>query len=180
MYIPKRYGEQERSLPFRAYTFPVRPHTLVPMVINEIRRANTRALLASECQNSPAEFGRRIDRPDTQVNHLIGPNPTKNIGHKLARLIEMTFGKPHGWLDVQHQTELSPEALQIGRSYATLPPFRQQVVRELLASWNDAPPPEAALEHKDSRVETGGVSDGVGKGAIRRGSRAPRELSEPE
>jgi len=180
MYIPKRYIEQASGLPFGAYTFSVLINTLSPMVIDEIRRENARSLLESECQNSAAEFGRRIDRSDAQVNHLVGPNPSKKIGHKLARLIESTFSKPRGWLDARHQADLSPEALQIGRSYATLPPIRQQVVRELLASWNDAPAPKAELTRKASRGETGGVSDDVAKGAIRRGGRAPRELSEPE
>jgi hypothetical protein len=72
------------------------------MVASEIRRENARALLRSECDGVPAEFGRRIERADTQVNHLIGPNPVKNIGTKLARVIEKAFGRPVGWLDVRH------------------------------------------------------------------------------
>lgn len=76
------------------------------MVTSEIRLRNARALLNTECGGMPAEFGKRIERADTQVNHLVGPNPTKNIGPKLARLIERAFGRPTGWLDARHDTDL--------------------------------------------------------------------------
>jgi len=69
--------------------------------VKEIRLENARAL----ANEGPAEFARRIDSSTQQVNQVIGPAPTRNIGDKLARRIETAFGRPEGWLDVQHDSE---------------------------------------------------------------------------
>jgi hypothetical protein len=37
-----------------------------------------------------------------RASHLVGRNPSRNIGHKMARRIERAFGKPEGWLDADH------------------------------------------------------------------------------
>ena len=37
-----------------------------------------------------------------RASHLVGQNPSRNIGHKTARRIERAFGKPEGWLDADH------------------------------------------------------------------------------
>jgi phage repressor protein C with HTH and peptisase S24 domain len=66
--------------------------------VKEIRLENAR-LLATE---GPAEFARRIESSTQQVNQVMGPAPTRNIGDKLARRIEAAFGHPEGWLDVEH------------------------------------------------------------------------------
>jgi phage repressor protein C with HTH and peptisase S24 domain len=57
--------------------------------------------LASQA-GSPAEFGRKTGMSDSQVSQLIGENPTKNIGNKIARRIEEAFDKNAGWLDAVH------------------------------------------------------------------------------
>jgi plasmid maintenance system antidote protein VapI len=69
--------------------------------VKEIRLENARSL-ATE---GPAEFARQIESSTQQVNQVIGPSPSRNIGDKLARRIESAFGKPEGWLDVQHNAE---------------------------------------------------------------------------
>jgi phage repressor protein C with HTH and peptisase S24 domain len=69
--------------------------------VKEIRLENARSLMT----DGPAEFARRIDSSTQQVNQVIGPAPTRNIGDKLARRIETAFGRPEGWLDVQHGLE---------------------------------------------------------------------------
>lgn len=43
----------------------------------------------------------RLRKAQAQVSHFGGENPTKNIGHKVAREIEAAFGLPHGWLDTE-------------------------------------------------------------------------------
>ena len=96
---------QENLLPFRTYTETVSLSNLAVMVSHEIRRENARALMDDECGGVLAEFARRIKRSDTQANHLIGPNPFKNIGGKLARHIESSFKKSTGWLDARHDTD---------------------------------------------------------------------------
>lgn len=85
------------------------------MISSEIRRANARTLLASECGGTPTVFAERLGKALSQVNHIIGPNPTKNIGTKLAREIETVFGMPRGWLDADHSQGLSDDALLAGQ-----------------------------------------------------------------
>lgn len=70
------------------------------MKIDEIRRNNARLLAKSF--NNDAEFAAKIERSATQVSRLIGKNPTKNIGTRIARDIEKAFGKHEGWMDTPH------------------------------------------------------------------------------
>lgn len=71
--------------------------------VKEIRLENARALAT----DGPAEFARAIDSTTQQVNQFMGPNPTRNIGNTIARRIEEAFGKPVGWLDVEHAEQIS-------------------------------------------------------------------------
>jgi len=87
--------------------------------VKEIRLENARAL----AHEGPAEFARRIDSSTQQVNQFMGPSPTRNIGDKLARRIEAAFGKPEGWLDVEHIT---------GSTDASISGTRSAVLEKLL------------------------------------------------
>lgn len=73
--------------------------------IYDIREYNTQLL--SEYCGSMAAFSERIGRAQTQVSRLIGKNPTRNIGDKLARHIEACFCLPDYWLDRQHHHDLA-------------------------------------------------------------------------
>lgn len=66
----------------------------------EIRRENAR-LLAHEV-GQPADLARRLGMSDSQMGQLIGRNPVRNIGPRMARRLEEACGKPEGWLDVEH------------------------------------------------------------------------------
>lgn len=66
----------------------------------EIRRENARRLAAEI--GSPADLARRLEMSDSQMGQLIGRNPIRNIGPKIARRIEEVCGRPTGWLDVDH------------------------------------------------------------------------------
>jgi hypothetical protein len=48
------------------------------------------------------ELGRYLKKPQSQMSHLIGINPSKNIGDRLASQVEQAFNKPPGWLDKLH------------------------------------------------------------------------------
>lgn len=72
--------------------------------IYDIRRLNAH-LLCEYC-GSMAEFSERIQRAQTQVSRLIGKNPTRNVGEKLARHIEQCFCLPQHWLDHLHHRDL--------------------------------------------------------------------------
>lgn len=74
----------------------------------EIRRENARRLAAEI--GSPADLARRLEMSDSQMGQLIGRNPVRNIGPKIARRIEEVCGRPTGWLDVDHG-DVTPTSL---------------------------------------------------------------------
>ena len=45
------------------------------------------------------ELGKRLKKPQSQISHLIGIRPSKNVGDRIAAQIEHVFHKPPGWLD---------------------------------------------------------------------------------
>lgn len=67
------------------------------MDIKTVRRMNAR-LLAGEI-GSISGLANYLGKTQGQISALIGSNPTKNIGDRLAREIEAAFEKPVGWLD---------------------------------------------------------------------------------
>lgn len=75
--------------------------------INDIRLTNARDLASTYC-TSLAKFADRVDRAPTQISRIMGKNPTKNIGDKMARHIEKSFNKESGWLDQIHTANTQP------------------------------------------------------------------------
>lgn len=47
-------------------------------------------------------FGNMIERSQAQASSIVGDNPSKGIGSKMARHIESAFDLPAGWLDLPH------------------------------------------------------------------------------
>lgn len=70
------------------------------MNAKDIRRENLRALAKSI--GGITALARMLGKSQSQISHLIGTNPIKNIGDRLAGQIEKVFNKPHGWLDHEH------------------------------------------------------------------------------
>ncbi|WP_232774899.1 LexA family protein [Halomonas sp. MES3-P3E] len=70
--------------------------------IAQIRLENARSLAKQAGGTTP--FAIKVDREPTQMSRVMGSNPTKNIGSKMARHIESCFGKPSGWLDYDHDS----------------------------------------------------------------------------
>lgn len=79
------------------------------MDIAEIRRNNFRQLVATHDKGEPSLAAARLGKSPSQISHLIGPNPSKNIGRQIAREVEAGYGKPVGWLDQRHDTLESVE-----------------------------------------------------------------------
>ncbi len=73
------------------------------MDIDELRRHNGRILASG--YPSLSAFGEAIDRSPVQISQLLGSNPRKNIGRKIARHIEKCLGLPVGWLDQEHDEQ---------------------------------------------------------------------------
>jgi SOS-response transcriptional repressor LexA len=70
------------------------------MNVKTIRRENMRALAKSV--GGITKFAWRLDKLQSQISHLIGAFPTKNIGDKIAAQVEAAFNKSPGWLDKEH------------------------------------------------------------------------------
>jgi SOS-response transcriptional repressor LexA len=80
------------------------------MHIKEIRRQNLRAM--ARAAGGVTALAHRLERSQSQISHLIGANPCKYIGDKMAASIEQAFNKPSGWLDQLHdQGRPMPEVL---------------------------------------------------------------------
>lgn len=80
------------------------------MDIKKIRYHNARYLLKNEAMGVN-DFADKIGRSQSQTSAYIGENPTKNIGDKIARIIEQAFNKPIGWLDTQSKESESVETI---------------------------------------------------------------------
>lgn len=77
--------------------------------IKEIRRANLRLL--AEQYGGQRALAEKADLVPSQLNHIIGLNPVRNLGKKLARKIEQNLGLSHGVLDYPLPTNLSLDML---------------------------------------------------------------------
>ncbi len=71
------------------------------MNVKDVRRENLRAL--AKGVGGISALARRLTKSQSQVSHVIGMKPIKNIGDKFAAEVEREFGKPPGWLDREHE-----------------------------------------------------------------------------
>jgi hypothetical protein len=95
----------------------------------EIRRKNARFLAE---RIGPTAFGQIAGMTQAQANNIIGPNPIRNIGHTMARRIEVAFKKPTGWLDVDHTRSIEAA---IERLSSLTPPYDGERDAQV---WQDA------------------------------------------
>ena len=70
------------------------------MRVKDIRRENLRSL-ARQVGGITA-LARFIGKEQSQISHIIGIHPQKNIGDRFADQVERVFGMPQGWLDSLH------------------------------------------------------------------------------
>lgn len=70
------------------------------MNVKDIRRENLRSLARSI--GGITAIAKKLGKSQSQISHLIGTRPIKNIGDRLAAEIEHAFEKGHGWLDKEH------------------------------------------------------------------------------
>lgn len=102
------------------------------MRVKEIRRINARALAKSI--GGISYLAKRLKKSQSQLSHLIGVNPSKEIGDKIASEMEKTFNKPVGWLDKEHLSVQETAAhYDTGRITA-----QQQHCVVPLIKWNQA------------------------------------------
>lgn len=85
------------------YHFDTLPSNTQMKSINEIRRANMQALVATECNGVLREFAARVGIQTAQASHI--NTGFRNIGDNIARRIENAFGLARGWLDLNREEE---------------------------------------------------------------------------
>jgi hypothetical protein len=68
-----------------------------------VRRANL-SLLVHEV-GSVTALAKMVSTAQSYLSQIIGPRPVRSVGDELARRLEFVCKKPHGWMDVTHETE---------------------------------------------------------------------------
>lgn len=125
------------------------------MDIDRIRRDNARRLASRfDTQREFAEF---IDRSPGQVNHVIGKNPSKNIGKQMARHIEKRFDLPAYWMDTEHHLPEDKDSDKIGKkpSFTMLP-----IISSVQAgAWGDVVDPYEPGDASEWAAVTGEYSE---------------------
>ncbi|MBZ7547909.1 LexA family transcriptional repressor [Klebsiella oxytoca] len=99
--------KQERFSNLHIYHFAISSKN-EGMENKEIRKANLEALYEQRHTDSgmtKAQFAELIETSPAAFSQLLGVNPNRNIGDKLARKIETALNLPFGWMDVLHPTE---------------------------------------------------------------------------
>lgn len=74
----------------------------------EIRKANLESLYdqrQKETGMTKAQFAELIETSPAALSQLLGQNPNRNIGDKMARKIETALSLPFGWMDVLHSSD---------------------------------------------------------------------------
>lgn len=91
------------------------------MNVKDIRRQNLRDL-ATQIGGITA-LSKRLKKSQSQISHLIGSNPVKNIGDRQAAHIEQIFNKAPGWLDRIHARNENhiPSKIQQNETVVWLP-----------------------------------------------------------
>ena len=87
--------------------------------IEKNRYDNCLLLKKERCNDKLIVFADKVDRRHNQISSLIGKNPTKVIGKKLARHFEECFSLDIGWLDIDHNSGESNPA--IGKMFGINP-----------------------------------------------------------
>lgn len=95
-----------KKLPERSFTYRKGIGRMPDMTVYETRWRNFRALIGPD-HGAITDAANKLKKSQGQVSHFGGAKPIKNIGHKLARQIEQTYGKPEGWLDREQFSALS-------------------------------------------------------------------------
>ena len=87
---------------------------LLAMDTKEIRRTNLRLL--AEKDGGQRELADQAHIEPSQLSHIIGVNPIRNLGEKLARKIEHNLGLSSGFLDQPFPVNFSANSFPIEAS----------------------------------------------------------------
>lgn len=102
------------------------------MSLKAIRRRNLRLL--AEQVGGITRLAERLGKQQSQITHIIGRNPVKNIGDRLAEQVETLFQKPRGWLDREQRIEI--HAIQRKKSHYGVEENNILCAQVPLIDWN--------------------------------------------
>jgi len=117
------------------------------LTTTEIRLINARDLSLSV--GGVLAMSKKLGKPQAQVTHIIGENPIRNIGNKIARQIEEAFSKEEGWLDRVHLdsaeeleslanvSKLSKEAFNVAEEFQGLNPAQKAVIKQTIQAFKE-------------------------------------------
>jgi hypothetical protein len=115
------------------------------MDISEIRRENIKEIIKQRCGGVKAQFARTIKREPQVVSRWWASNPEyrRNVGHNLARDIEVKFNLKSGWLDIIHNENSDLEENFYRKQKLR---FSSGLIREIPLKWT------ALLEQQQLRL----------------------------
>lgn len=108
------------------------------MDASEIRRANLRALLATQRDTLPTleAFALRVGTSAAYLSQMLGPTPSRAPGANFCRKVEEAMELDRGYLDRDQSAAafdvLSPEARELLGLWAALPQPTQAHLKGLL------------------------------------------------
>jgi len=117
------------------------------LMTSEIRLINARGLSVSV--GGILAMSKKLEKPQAQITHIMGENPTRNIGNKIARQIEEAFSKEEGWLDnihldddealesLKNVSELSKEAFNVAKEFQGLNFAQKAAVKQTIKAFSN-------------------------------------------
>lgn len=99
-----------------------------------IRKRNLTALI--ELYGSQNALAEAVDTAPAYISQILSDKSKASIGDALARKIEQKLGKPHGWMDVDHNAEAASSVNESQASYTALAPELQELLAAAKAAMN--------------------------------------------
>lgn len=104
------------------------------MDAKSIRKKNLVSLIALYgSQNALAEA---VDTAPAYISQILSDKSKASIGDALARKIEQKLGKPHGWMDFDHNAETPSSVNESQATYTALAPELQELLAAAKAAMN--------------------------------------------
>jgi len=101
------------------------------MDIREVRRQNL--ILLREQEGSVRSLADRVDTDPNYLSQILGGHG--NMGHNMARRLELAFSKQQGWMDLPHDSgQPDDESIEIASLINLLPPTQRDSIKSLVRS----------------------------------------------
>ena len=99
-----------------------------------IRKRNLAALI--ELYGSQHALAMAVDTDPAYISQIMSEKSKANIGDTLARKIEKSLEKPHGWMDIDHNADTSSTARERLAAYGALTPELEELLAVVKAAMN--------------------------------------------